>query len=76
MDNRAIRTSDWTLAEVDESGWELFKTKNDPLETNNLAAKYPEIVAELDSRWLDWWRNESGQKRYLPNSTKMVLLGF
>lgn len=70
MDNRAIRTSEWTLAEVDESGWELFKTKNDPLETGDLAAQYPGIVKDLEARWLDWWRAESGKKRYVPNSTK------
>lgn len=70
MDNRAIRTSEWTLAEVDESGWELFKTKNDPLETGDLAAQYPDIVKDLEARWLDWWRAESGKKRYVPNSTK------
>jgi arylsulfatase A-like enzyme len=25
MDNRAIRTSEWTMVEVDEAGWELFR---------------------------------------------------
>lgn len=69
MDNRAIRTEDWTLAEVDGSGWELFNTGRDPLETQNLAAKNPEVLADLDAKWLKWWRDESGKSGYKPEST-------
>jgi arylsulfatase A-like enzyme len=70
MDNRAIRTSDWTLAEVDGAGWELFNMQTDPLETIDLAAKHPDVVIELEARWLHWWRTESGKEQYEPTSTK------
>lgn len=70
LDNRAIRTPEWTLAEVDDSGWELFHTKVDPLETRNVASENPAILTDLSSRWLAWWRNESGRSDYQPESSK------
>ena len=69
MDNRAIRSAEWTLAEVDGTGWELFKTQSDPLETKNLAASKPELVAAMSERWLKWWKDESGKPAYEPEST-------
>lgn len=69
MDNRAIRDAHWTLAEVDGSGWELFDTRRDPLETHNLATSHPEVVRDLSKRWLQWWRTESGNPGYKPKST-------
>ena len=70
MDNRAIRTAEWTMAEVDETGWELFNAKSDPLENDNLAAKHPELVAKLQEQWLKWWKQDSGEQEYIPKSTK------
>lgn len=66
LDNRAIRTDRWTLAEVDNSGWELFDTRADPLETQNLASKQPERVASMAARWQQWWLAESGKPTYEP----------
>jgi arylsulfatase A-like enzyme len=70
MDNRAIRTAEWTLAEVDGAGWELFHIATDPFENLNVAAQHPEVVADLGARWLQWWRSESGEPNYTPKSTK------
>lgn len=70
MDNRAIRTTPWTLAEVDDAGWELYHTGNDPLETANIALKHPELVARLNAQWLQWWLEQSGNETYQPQSTK------
>jgi arylsulfatase len=70
MDNRAIRGTGWTLAEVDGTGWELFNTKTDPLETTNLANTKPELVAAMSARWLKWWKDESGKPAYEPQSTE------
>ena len=69
MDNRAIRTADWTLAEVDGAGWELFRIVSDPFENEDLgdAARR---AADLEARWLPWWREQSGQQAYHPESTK------
>lgn len=70
MDNRAIRTPEWTMVEVDEAGWELFNANSDPLETENSAARHPEIVAKLQENWLKWWKQDSGDQDYSPKSTK------
>lgn len=60
----------WTLVEVDGAGWELLRPESDPLENQNLAAKHPEVVADLNARWMKWWQAESGQPGYTPESTK------
>ncbi len=70
MDNRAIRTDRWTLAEVDAAGWQLFDNQNDPLETTDLAAAKPEVVNELSANWSKWWCDESGDSAYVPQSTR------
>ena len=70
MDNRAIRTPGWTLAEVDGSGWELFDTRTDPLETRDVAKENPELLETLGSQWLSWWKEESGNTGYQPTSTR------
>jgi len=70
MDNRAIRTAEWTLAEVDGAGWELFNIATDPLETQNLAAQQPDVTNDLSGRWLQWWRGQSGAADYQPKSTR------
>ena len=64
MNNRAIRAESWTLAEVDEFGWELFHTERDPLETTNVATEHPDIVRKMSAQWLQWWKNESGNANY------------
>ncbi len=69
VDNRAIRTEEWTLAEVDLSGWQLYRAKDDPLENRDLSAQYPEIVATLDRQWNSWWTENSGEDSYSPTPT-------
>ena len=68
LDNRAIRTSGWTLAEVDGTGWELYRPAHDPFENHNVAAEHPEVVADLAARWLGWWRQQSAKPGYTPES--------
>ncbi len=70
MDNRAIRTKEWTLVEVDGAGWELFNRSTDPLETLNLATQQPKTVSELDRLWGEWWKTQSGKSSYEPETTK------
>ncbi len=69
VDNRAVRTSEWTLAEVDNAGWELIRIKEDPLENKDLSSRYPEVVDSLSNIWLNWWKEQSGQSEYIPKST-------
>lgn len=69
MDNRAIRTKKWSLVEIDGSGWEIYNTKKDPLETNNLSKKLSKRKKTLDNIWLEWWKNTSNNSNYTPEST-------
>ncbi|WP_373516709.1 arylsulfatase [Pricia sp.] len=69
MDNRAIRTSKWSLVDVDGSGWELYNIKEDPLETNDLSKDLPKKVRALHAEWLNWWKTTSGKIDYIPEST-------
>jgi len=71
MDNRAIRTSKWTMVEVDEAGWELFRIKSYPLENIDVASHHPKVVAKLQKEWLKWWQHDSGDAVYTPKSTKV-----
>lgn len=49
--NRAVRVGDWKLVAVKGEPWELYDLKNDRAEQNNLAAKMPEKVQELEKVW-------------------------
>ena len=69
MDNRAVRTDKWSLVEIDGEGWELFKNE-DTYEINDVSKQNPEVVAELEKTWLNWWFTEGGHKTYEPTSTK------
>lgn len=69
MDNRAIRTSQWTLAEVDDSGWELFDGENDPGETTDIARQHPATVDTLSDEWATWWKETKQTDSYQPTST-------
>jgi len=59
--NRALRKGKWKLVArvqknkvftaADQQAWELYDMENDPSETVNLAAKYPEKVKALSDDW-------------------------
>jgi len=51
--NRALRVGDWKIV-ADKPGmnaWELYNLADDRTERNNLAAKHPERVKTMASRW-------------------------
>jgi len=61
--NRAIRAGDWKLvAKGPGSPWELYDLATDRVESNDLAARHPERVAELRAAWEAWAR----RSRVLP----------
>ncbi len=69
-DNRAIRTPERTLVEVDGGGWELYDTTSDPFETLDLAPERPEEVRQLADAWSGWWQDQNQGRPYQPESTK------
>jgi arylsulfatase A-like enzyme len=63
----AIRAGDWKLIEFYDSGRrELFNLKTSANESQNLASKEPQRVAELAKR-LDDWRKNVGAQMMTPN---------
>ncbi len=49
--NRAVRVGDWKLVAGKDAPWELYDLKTDRAEANNLAAKIPDKVKELEHVW-------------------------
>lgn len=47
----AVRSTHWRLV----NHTELYDLSNDPGETNNVAAQHPEVVAEMQRAFDDWW---------------------
>jgi len=53
--NRAVRQGKWKLVWGDNlRKWELFDMESDRTETNNLAARYPGRVKQMQADWLRW----------------------
>lgn len=49
----ALRAGDWKIhRQRSGTSWELFDLAADPGETRNLAAEYPQRLAELEAAWL------------------------
>jgi len=54
----AIRDGEWKLLVNDDgSGIQLFNLKNDPGETTNLVAKYPDRAYSMKNEVLGWWKS-------------------
>jgi arylsulfatase len=49
--NRAVRVGDFKLVAAKDEPWELYDLKTDRAEQNNLAAKMPDKVKELERVW-------------------------
>ncbi len=54
-DGKASREGNWKISALKNQKWQLFNLKNDRTETQDLAAKYPEKVADLERKWKQWF---------------------
>lgn len=50
----AVRMGDWKLSRHEQHGVRLYNLASDPGEKNDLSARYPEKVKELQSAWDRW----------------------
>jgi arylsulfatase len=51
---KAVRVGDWKISALKNSNWELFDLSKDRSEANNLSAKYPEKVEQMNAAWIRW----------------------
>lgn len=55
---RYARSKDWKLVSTaQDTIWRLYRINEDETELNDLAAKFPDKVKELDMRWRQWAKN-------------------
>ena len=60
---RAVRQGNWkAVAHGKDAPWELYDLSQDPHETQNLAASYPEKVQELKTQFQVWKEVSAQQK--------------
>jgi arylsulfatase len=52
--NRAARSSNWKIVAAAGKPWELYDLASDPVELTDLAARHPEKVTDLATRWDAW----------------------
>lgn len=49
--NSAMRVGDWKLVSAKDESWELFDLSKDRTESEDLSAKFPEKVKEMELKW-------------------------
>jgi len=49
-----LRAGEWKIAALKGHDWELFNLAEDRSEVSNLAARFPEMVQEMESAWERW----------------------
>jgi arylsulfatase len=60
---RAVRQGDWKLVYPSGGPWELYQIPTDPVEANDLAAKFPERVEQLSAGWNEWFSTQPKRTR-------------
>jgi arylsulfatase len=56
--NCSVRSKRWHLVSVAKPGekqWQLFDVQADPGEKTDVAAKHPQVLAQLDAEYDRWW---------------------
>jgi arylsulfatase len=49
---KAVVDGKWKIVIVDKNAWELYDLDADPSELNDLAAKHPEKVKQMEKLWI------------------------
>ena len=49
-----MRSGNWKLVAEQKKGWELYDLSNDRVEIQDLAVKYPEVLADMTRKYKQW----------------------
>jgi arylsulfatase A-like enzyme len=60
--HRTIRDGDWKLVRIKGHDWELYDLAEDPTESRDRAAEYPDRVTALAAAW-ERWARRTGAKQ-------------
>ena len=72
--DRALRDGDWKIVSFKSAPWELYNIKDDRTETNDLAQKHPERVANMVNTWHQMATEvlEAPKRNQLPVATEVT----
>lgn len=62
-DGRAIYDDGWKLVREGDRTWELYHLFEDRSETQNRAPQRPSLVKDLESSWLQWYKDTAPYRR-------------
>lgn len=76
--DRALRQGKWKLVSAKRGRWELYDMEEDRTELNNLAAKFPERVAEMEKTWFQIAKDQERlpEKQLKPLKKNLTKLNF
>jgi arylsulfatase len=76
--DRALRQGPWKLVSAKRGRWELYNMLSDRTETNDLAGKHPERVAQMAKEWFRLAKDVDrlGERQLLPVTGQLKQLNF
>jgi arylsulfatase A-like enzyme len=76
--DRALRQGPWKLVSAKRGRWELYNLLSDRTETNDLAGKHPQRVAQMAKEWFRLAKDVDrlGERHLLPVTGELKQLNF
>ena len=51
---KGLTKGDWKISSISDGPWRLYNIKHDPAESQDIATKHPDKVAEMSNRWFQF----------------------
>ena len=56
---KGLTCGDWKISSISDGPWRLYNVRDDPAESNNLAAQRSDVVERMSERWFDFAINRT-----------------